>query len=83
LLIGLSDEPLNCLNVVITRESLLKFQQFGRDWREGIVDESVFLNRPMWYPYLGFLEGLFHQLVLVARKTPDGEPFLLIANTTS
>jgi hypothetical protein len=54
--------------------------RIGLEW---IVDKAVFLNRPMWYPYRGFLEGWLNQHVLVARKTPEGEPFLLIAKAIS
>lgn len=81
-MIGLSNKKLDRLNVNIGRESLLQLDQFWRAWLKRIVDKSVFLNRPMWYPYLGFLEVVLNQLVLVARSTPTREPFLLLANAS-
>jgi hypothetical protein len=75
-----SDQLLNRLNVIVTSQTRLEFQKHLRTWLKRIVDKPVFLNCPLWYPYLGFLEGVVNQLVLVARKTPPGEPFLLLAN---
>jgi hypothetical protein len=79
-MIGLRNELLNRLYLIVSCQSFLQLHQFERIGLKGVVTKAVFSNRrTRWYPYCGFFEGVHSQSRSRSTKRPPREAVLLLA----